>query len=73
LKRWSKWKKERIPLYQNYQTGKINEEEYLVGKEEIRDQLRMYDGDFSCLDKHTCTSLKSLINTFSIHLLICSG
>ena len=39
--------KERIPLYQNYQTGKINEEEYLAGKEEIRDQLRMYDGDFS--------------------------
>ncbi|MFQ8866658.1 MAG: hypothetical protein ACLR7S_15225 [Dorea longicatena] len=38
--------KERIPLYQNYQTGKIMKK--ISGrKEEIRNQLRMYDGDFS--------------------------
>ena len=54
--------KERIPLYQNYQTGKINEEEYLVGKEEIRDQLRMYDGDFSELMKEVSVIEKAYSN-----------
>ena len=54
--------KERIPLYQNYQTGKINEEEYLAGKEEIRDQLRMYDGDFSELMKEVSVIEKAYSN-----------
>ena len=54
--------KERIPLYQNYQTGKINEEEYLERKEEIRDQLRMYDGDFSELMEEVSVIEKSYSN-----------
>ena len=54
--------KERIPLYQNYETGKINEEEYLVGKEEIRDQLSMYDGDFSELMKEVSVIEKAYSN-----------
>ena len=54
--------KERIPLYQNYQTGKINEEKYLVGKEEIRDQLSMYDGDFSELMKEVSVIEKAYSN-----------
>lgn len=54
--------KERIPLYQNYQTGKINEEEYLEGKEEIRDQLCMYDGDFSELMEEVSVIEKAYSN-----------
>lgn len=54
--------KERIPLYQNYQTGKINEEEYLERKEEIRDQLRMYEGDFSELMEEVSVIEKSYSN-----------
>lgn len=54
--------KERIPLYQNYQTGKINEEEYLERKEEIRDQLSMYDGDFSELMEEVSVIEKAYSN-----------
>ena len=54
--------KERIPLYQNYQTGKINEEEYLEGKKEIQDQLRMYDGDFSELMEEVSVIEKAYSN-----------
>lgn len=43
--------KDRIPLYQDYETGKIRKEEYLEKKEEIQDQLSMYDMDFCELMK----------------------
>ena len=46
MKRWSKWKR-AYSIISELPDRKINEEEYLAGKEEIRDQLRMYDGDFS--------------------------
>ena len=54
--------KERIPLYQDYQVGKINEEEYLERKEEIRNQLSMYDADFSELMKEVSVIEKAYSN-----------
>lgn len=43
--------KERIPLYQDYETGKISEEKYAEKKEEIQDRLSMYEVDFGELMK----------------------